>query len=125
MKMPILGGDGWVGDALKNGREALNNTYISNHYSGDNPDPVVQNFVKAYRAKFNREPDAIAALAYDAVKVLADAMTARRIDRGPEAARRARGGRRPRRHRPPQDERQAQRRQAGRHPGGAPSPTAR
>ena len=25
MKMPILGGDGWVGDALKNGREALAN----------------------------------------------------------------------------------------------------
>ena len=47
MKMPLLGGDGWVGDALKNGREALNNSYISNHYSGDNPDPVVQNFVKA------------------------------------------------------------------------------
>ncbi len=32
MTMPILGGDGWVGDALKNGREALNNCYISNHY---------------------------------------------------------------------------------------------
>ena len=46
MTMPILGGDGWVGDALKNGREALNNTYISNHYSGDNPDPIVQNFVQ-------------------------------------------------------------------------------
>src|SRR5438552_6564835 len=65
MKMPILGGDGWVGDALKNGREALANCYISNHYSGDNPDPVVQNFVKAYRMKFKRDPDAIAALAYD------------------------------------------------------------
>jgi len=75
MNMPILGGDGWVGDALQNGRDALNNTYISNHYSGDNPDPVVQNFVKAYRAKFNREPDAIAALAYDSVKVLGDAIT--------------------------------------------------
>jgi branched-chain amino acid transport system substrate-binding protein len=75
MKMPILGGDGWVGDALRNGREALNNTYISNHYSADNPDPVVQNFVKAYRARYNREPDAIAALAYDSVKVLADALT--------------------------------------------------
>jgi branched-chain amino acid transport system substrate-binding protein len=74
MTMPLLGGDGWVGDALKNGREALNNTYISNHYSGDNPDPVVQTFVKTYRAKYNREPDAMAALAYDAVKVLADAM---------------------------------------------------
>jgi branched-chain amino acid transport system substrate-binding protein len=75
MKMPILGGDGWVGDALKNGREALNNSFISNHYSGDNPDAVVQNFVKAYKARFNREPDAIAALAYDSVKVLADALT--------------------------------------------------
>ncbi|MCC7007526.1 MAG: ABC transporter substrate-binding protein [Acidobacteria bacterium] len=74
MTMPILGGDGWVGDPLKNGREALKNTYISNHYSGDNPDPIVQNFVKAYREKFGREPDSIAALAYDAVKVLADAI---------------------------------------------------
>ena len=83
MKMPFLGGDGWVGDALKNGREALNNSYISNHYSGDNPDPVVQNFVRAYRARFNREPDAIAALAYDAVKVLADAITRANSTEGP------------------------------------------
>jgi branched-chain amino acid transport system substrate-binding protein len=75
MKMPILGGDGWVGEPLKNGREALANTYISNHYSGDNPDPVVQNFVKAYRARFGHEPDSIAALGYDAIKVLADAIT--------------------------------------------------
>jgi branched-chain amino acid transport system substrate-binding protein len=84
MQMPILGGDGWVGDALKNGREALNNTYISNHYSGDNPDPVVQNFVKAYRAKFNRDPDAIAALAYDSVKVLADAIRRTNSTDGPK-----------------------------------------
>ena len=75
LTMPILGGDGWVGDALKNGREALNNTFISNHYSGDNPAPVVQNFVKAYRARFGRDPDSIAALAYDSVKVLVDAIT--------------------------------------------------
>jgi branched-chain amino acid transport system substrate-binding protein len=74
MTMPILGGDGWVGDALANGREALANTYISNHYSGDNPSPVVQNFVANYRARFSREPDSIAALGYDSVKVLADAL---------------------------------------------------
>jgi branched-chain amino acid transport system substrate-binding protein len=79
MMMPILGGDGWVGDALKNGREALNNTFISNHYSGDNPDPVVQNFVKAYRAKYKRDPDA-----YDAVKVLGDAMTRAGSTDGPK-----------------------------------------
>jgi len=74
MKMPILGGDGWVGDALAGGRDALNNTFISNHYSGDNPSPLVKNFVSSYQKRFNHEPDAIAALAYDAVKVLADAM---------------------------------------------------
>lgn len=73
LEVPILGGDGWVGDALANGRDALRNTFISNHYSGDNPAPIVQEFVAAYRAKYNREPDAIAALAYDSVKVLADA----------------------------------------------------
>jgi branched-chain amino acid transport system substrate-binding protein len=84
LKVPILGGDGWVGEPLKNGREALQNTYISNHYSGDNPDPVVQNFVKAYRAKFSREPDSIAALSYDAVKVLADAMTRAGSTEGPK-----------------------------------------
>jgi branched-chain amino acid transport system substrate-binding protein len=84
MKMPILGGDGWVGDALANGREALNNTYISNHYSGDNPAPIVQNFVTAYRKRFNKEPDAIAALAYDAVKVLADAMNRAKSTEGPK-----------------------------------------
>jgi branched-chain amino acid transport system substrate-binding protein len=84
MMMPILGGDGWVGDALKNGREALKNTYISNHYSGDNPDPVVQTFVKNYRTKFGKEPDSIAALAYDAVKVLGDAITRAGSTDGPK-----------------------------------------
>jgi branched-chain amino acid transport system substrate-binding protein len=84
MKMPILGGDGWVGDALQNGREALNNTYISNHYSGDNPDPVVQNFVSTYKKRFNRAPDAIAALAYDAIKVLADSLTRAQSTEGPK-----------------------------------------
>jgi len=84
MKMPMLGGDGWVGDALKNGREALNNTFISNHYSGDNPDPIVQNFVSAYRTKFGKEPDAIAALGYDSVKVLADALNRAKTTEGPK-----------------------------------------
>jgi branched-chain amino acid transport system substrate-binding protein len=84
MTMPMLGGDGWVGDAIKNGRDALKNTYISNHYSADNPDPIVQNFVKSYRAKFGKEPDAMAALAYDAVKVLADAMNRAQSTEGPK-----------------------------------------
>ena len=84
MRMPILGGDGWVGDALKNGREALANCYISNHYSADNPDPVVQSFVKSYQAKFKHEPNSYAALSYDAAKVLADAITRSGSTEGPK-----------------------------------------
>src|SRR5262245_19306101 len=84
MKIPLLGGDGWVGDALKNGREALNNSYISDHYSAENPDPVVQNFVRDYRARFNVAPDAIAALGYDSIKVLADSITRANSTEGPK-----------------------------------------
>jgi branched-chain amino acid transport system substrate-binding protein len=75
LDIPILGGDGWVGDSLRNGREALNNTFISDHWAADNPAPAVQGFVSGYRAKFSGTPDSMAALAYDAVKVLADAIT--------------------------------------------------
>jgi branched-chain amino acid transport system substrate-binding protein len=75
MNMPLLGGDGWDSPELwKLGGESLKNTYISNHYSADNPAPEIQNFVKAYTAKFNVVPDSLAALAYDAAKVLADAI---------------------------------------------------
>jgi len=75
MNMPLLGGDGWDSPEIWNlGGEALKNTYISNHYSAQNPAPEIQNFVRAYKAKFNVEPDSLAALAYDAAKVLADAI---------------------------------------------------
>ncbi|MEP6704239.1 MAG: ABC transporter substrate-binding protein [Acidobacteriota bacterium] len=75
MNMPLLGGDGWDSPELwKLGGAALKNAYISNHYSAENPAPEIQNFVKAYKAKFNVDPDSLAALAYDAAKVLADAI---------------------------------------------------
>jgi branched-chain amino acid transport system substrate-binding protein len=75
MNMPLLGGDGWDSPELwKLGGAALKNAFISNHYSAENPAPEIQNFVKAYKAKFNVEPDSLAALAYDAAKVLADAI---------------------------------------------------
>jgi branched-chain amino acid transport system substrate-binding protein len=75
MNMPLLGGDGWDSPELwKLGGDALKNAYISNHYSAENPAPEIQNFVKAFKAKFGVEPDSLAALAYDAAKVLADAI---------------------------------------------------
>ncbi len=75
MTQPLLGGDGWDSPELwKLGGDALKNSYISNHYSADNPAPEIQNFVKAYTAKFKVAPDSLAALAYDSAKVLADAI---------------------------------------------------
>ncbi|MDQ3755360.1 MAG: ABC transporter substrate-binding protein [Acidobacteriota bacterium] len=72
---PLLGGDGWDAPQLWDlGGTALNGSFISNHYSPDNPSPVVQKFIADYKARYNVVPDAIAALAYDAMKVLADAI---------------------------------------------------
>ena len=76
IKAPLLGGDGWDSPQLWDlGGESLNGSFISNHYSVDDPAPVIQDFVKRYKAKFNGvAPDALAALAYDAMMVLADAI---------------------------------------------------
>jgi branched-chain amino acid transport system substrate-binding protein len=73
--VPLMGGDGWDSPRLwEIGGEALNGCYFSNHYSTDNPSPVVQKFVKDYKDRYKQVPDALAALGYDAAKILADAM---------------------------------------------------
>jgi branched-chain amino acid transport system substrate-binding protein len=75
IKAPLLGGDGWDAPQLfQLGGDALNGSYFSNHYSYEDPRPEVKAFVDAYRARYNAVPDAIAALAYDAMKVLADSI---------------------------------------------------
>lgn len=72
---PLLGGDGWDSPKLfELGGASLDGAYMVNHYSTDDPSPAVQKFVAAYRAKFGAVPDAIAALGYDAMNVLADAI---------------------------------------------------
>jgi len=75
MKAPLLGGDGWDATQLwELGGDALNGDFISNHYSVDDPSPLIQNFVKDYKARYGNVPDALAALGYDATKLLADAL---------------------------------------------------
>ncbi|MFY9552904.1 MAG: ABC transporter substrate-binding protein [Thermoanaerobaculia bacterium] len=74
--VPFLGSDGWDSPKLwEIGGPALNGCYFSNHYSTDDPNPIVQKFVNDYKAKYNQVPDALAALGYDAARILADAMT--------------------------------------------------
>ncbi|MEN6327099.1 MAG: ABC transporter substrate-binding protein [Syntrophomonas sp.] len=76
IKAPIAGADGWDSpDMVKvAGAAALNNTYFTNHYSVEDPSPTIQAFVKAYQAKYNKVPDAFAALGYDSAKLLAQAI---------------------------------------------------
>ncbi|HEY8186159.1 MAG TPA: ABC transporter substrate-binding protein [Pyrinomonadaceae bacterium] len=75
IKSPLLGGDGWDSTQLWDlGGDALNGDYISNHYSVDDPSPAIQKFVADYKARYGNVPDALAALGYDAMKVLADSI---------------------------------------------------
>jgi branched-chain amino acid transport system substrate-binding protein len=76
LSVPIFGGDGWEGSPLLSiGGKAVEGTYYSTHYSPDDPAPVVRDFVARYKARFGGEtPDAMAALGYDSVMVLADAI---------------------------------------------------
>jgi branched-chain amino acid transport system substrate-binding protein len=86
LNVPLFGGDGWVADELLQiGGEALNGCYYSTHFSPENQDPVVQTFVKKFRAKWdNLTPDAFAALGYDAAYVLADAIKRAGSTEGPK-----------------------------------------
>jgi len=73
--VPLMGGDGWDSPKLfEIGGEALDGCYLSNHYSVDDPAPAIQKFVADYKKKYNQVPDALAALGYDAAKILADAI---------------------------------------------------
>lgn len=74
--IPIFGGDGWEApELLQIGGKAMENTYYSTHYSPEATDEAVVTFVKKFKGRFGNEtPDAMAALGYDSVYFLADAI---------------------------------------------------
>jgi branched-chain amino acid transport system substrate-binding protein len=84
---PLIGGDGWVSEELKNAGDALNGCYFSDHYAHEDPRPEVQSFLKRYQAEFGgRTPDSMAALGYDAANVLFDAMERAKSLKGKDLA---------------------------------------
>lgn len=72
IKSDFLGGDGWAG--ITSDTAASEGVYVGAPFSTDDPRPAVRDFVRAFRAKFNREPNSFAALAYDATMVVAQAI---------------------------------------------------
>lgn len=89
IKVPLMGGDGWDSPKLKEiGGKALDNSFFSNHYTHEDQSPFVQDFISKYKAKYGSIPDGLAAMGYDAMMVLADAMK-RAPDLSPDAIKNA------------------------------------
>ncbi len=73
---PLLGGDGWDSPELVKGEfaEALEGCYFSNHYSVEDTTRMVKEFTDKYEAKYGEQPGAMAALGYDAMYIVKDAI---------------------------------------------------
>ena len=85
LNVPLLGGDGWDSPQLVPGAgTALEGSFFADHYfSTELKDPATQAFVEAFKAKNGKDPDALAALGYDAAKVLIDAIKRAKSADGP------------------------------------------
>jgi branched-chain amino acid transport system substrate-binding protein len=87
IKVPLGGGDGWDSAKLYEiAQGALDGSFFSNHYTDENPAPLIQTFVKRYKEKFGETPDSMAALGYDAAHVAFDAMARATDLSGPAVA---------------------------------------
>jgi branched-chain amino acid transport system substrate-binding protein len=85
LNVPLMGGDGWDSPKLiEIGGPALNNSYFSNHYSAEDKSAHIQTFISEYKKAYGETPDGLAAMGYDAMKVLAEA-----VNRAPEVSRKA------------------------------------
>lgn len=75
IRVPVLGSDALATPVfVQTGGDAVEGTVIASAFNDEAPDPAVQRFNQAFHKRYGREPDAAAALGYDAVRVLAQAM---------------------------------------------------
>lgn len=77
MKSTFVGPDGWdgiIGALDSSSYSVVDNSYFTNHYSTEDNNEKIQSFLKKYREKYNEEPTAFSALAYDTVYVLKNAI---------------------------------------------------
>jgi branched-chain amino acid transport system substrate-binding protein len=72
---PLFGIDGWEStEFLSIGGKAVEGGYFSTHYSADSQDPAVIAFNERFQKRWGIPSDAISALGYDSVMLLADAL---------------------------------------------------
>ena len=71
----VMGPDGYDGLKLTGDKSQYNKTYYTTHYSpDDNTNTKVQDFIKSYKEKNNVEPNTFAALGYDTIYMLKQAI---------------------------------------------------
>ena len=75
----FLGGDGWTGIVMD--VAAAEGAFVGAPFTALDPRPEAQRFVRAYREKYETDPDGNAALAYDAVQVVVAGVRAVGTDR--------------------------------------------
>ena len=69
----FLGGDGWQG--IVTDTAVANGAYVGTSFNAAERKPAVRKFVTAFQNKYRVKPDAFAALAYDATRLIAEALT--------------------------------------------------
>ena len=73
----FVGSDAWSSpEIIKLGGADVDGAYFCNHYSSQIATDVAQKFVADYKAKFGQEPDDVAALTYDSMGLLTQAIQA-------------------------------------------------
>ena len=71
----VMGPDGYDGPKLTGDKSQYNKTYYTTHYSADdNTNTKVQDFIKSYKSKNNAEPNTFAALGYDTIYMIKQAI---------------------------------------------------
>jgi branched-chain amino acid transport system substrate-binding protein len=70
----FMGADGWDG-IQEEYADAAQDNYFTNHYAADSPSELVQSFITAYQDEYGSVPNSFAALGYDAVYVMTEAIT--------------------------------------------------
>lgn len=71
VKATLIGSDGWDSpDLLAGGSDPFAGVYFANHFWVGSDRPLVQKFVAEYRTRYGVPPDAGAATAYDAARLL-------------------------------------------------------
>ncbi len=74
-KKPVLGSDSWGSAELMKlcGKDCIG-SYFSTHYAAAGAKGATREFIDSYKAKFSYEPDDVAALTWDAIRMLLQAV---------------------------------------------------